>query len=183
MRQRGWSGPTRHIVRCAHESERSLVSLRFLHPSPAMGRVARSAGWGRQRIDCAARSTTGSPPPVTSFAALTMCHPPHEVGGIRKSELRSRTARSGGISKSEFRSRTSAVSLSLPFLYGEGGWPKASRVGSAASALANSSHSRSSPPPVTSFAALTMCHPPHKRGRDKTERASLVSTPRSGRDE
>src|SRR5690349_2611534 len=25
------------------------------------------------------------PPPVTSFALLTMCHPPHKVGGIRKS--------------------------------------------------------------------------------------------------
>src|SRR4051794_24498661 len=36
------------------------------------------------------------------------------------------------------------------------------------------------PPPDTSLAALTMCHPPHKRGRDKEERASLASTPQKG---
>jgi hypothetical protein len=45
---------------------------------PLAGRVARSAGWGWF-------AKGYSPPPVTSFAPLTMCHPPHKVGGIRKS--------------------------------------------------------------------------------------------------
>jgi hypothetical protein len=40
-------------------------------------RVARSAGWGSVRID-------EQPPPVTSFAPLTMCPRSPQVGGMKK---------------------------------------------------------------------------------------------------
>ena len=36
------------------------------------------------------------------------------------------------------------------------------------------------PPPDTSLVALTMCHPPHKRGRDKKEWAALRAMQRCG---
>ena len=59
--------------------------------------------------------------------------------------------------------REARSSFSLPhFLWG--GWREAPGGGS--------SRTDETPPPVTSFAPFTMCHPPHKSGRDRKSRRS-----------
>jgi hypothetical protein len=60
------------------------------------------------------------PPPVTSFAALTMCHPPHKWGRDKKESFARELRRS--LHPSPFVGETSEARS-------WGGWPKASRVG------------------------------------------------------
>ena len=132
-----------------------------------MGRVAgrRPVGWGGQRSGALANSShsTSSPPPVTSFAALARCHPPHKWGRDKEERPFARRPHWPSLHPSPFMGETSEARS-------WGGWLKASRVGLAANWRAREDiPAAGSPPPVTSFAALTMCHPPHKWGRDKKE--------------
>jgi hypothetical protein len=60
--------------------------------------------------------------------------------------------------------------LSLPPRLRWGGWPAEGRSGGGLPQQAICQlNALKHPPPVTSFAALTMCHPPHRSrgGRDK----------------
>src|SRR3984893_1898587 len=69
-----------------------------VNPVALVGRVAgrRPVGWGlpqqtRFFAHCRAR-----PPPVPSFASLTMCHPPHKGEGKKAACAYSMTIRGGG---------------------------------------------------------------------------------------
>jgi len=70
-----------------------LPPTRGVETSEARSGVARSAGWGRSRME--------ETPPVTSFALLTMCHPPHKSGRDKKDELRSSRTHKSGRDKKE----------------------------------------------------------------------------------
>ena len=115
--------------------------------SRARSGVARSAGWG-----CVIHTHTNGPPPCTSFAPLTICFPSPQVGGMKTAVSETRAPSFSLRSASPSPRKRARLALSYPsLLYGEGGWPKASRVGLSSAIEA--------PPPCTSFAPLTICCP------------------------
>jgi hypothetical protein len=67
----------------SNERARSGCGALFLIPPPrSVGRVGRRPGWGSvQRNRSRHWEFSETPPPDTSFAALTMRHPPHRFAG------------------------------------------------------------------------------------------------------
>ena len=145
--------PTRHIVRFARD----------VPPSPQVGGIRKSEVVSTPQVGGIRKSELHLSPPVMAglvpaihvLSCTTTSHP-HPTHRSRRSRCatlptRGRDKKQPCLSTLVMVRRTT-LTFFIPPLYGKGGAKR--RVGL-------SPHTPRPPPPVTSFASLAMCHPPH----------------------